>query len=164
MADTIFRLTNPGDTESSVVATEKIVFNTGTVPDNTGKLVRTGFRMVSDLNPHPNPNRALNAIQDSLLGVLEVTIAGFFTDHNNTLGPRNLFNWSVDPDVNDNFRFGRMGLTVASFNSILNVVPTVGLTGTGYMLSEIDVQDIEDPRDEVPFIARFLRNGGITTV
>ena len=40
MADTIFRLTNPGDTEASVGASEKIIFNTGTIPDTTGRLVR----------------------------------------------------------------------------------------------------------------------------
>lgn len=164
LVDSIFRLTNPGDTEGSVGASEKILFNSGSVPDNTGKLHTTGFRMASDLNPHPNPDTELNQIQDSLLGVLEVTIAGYFVDHNNTLGPRNLFNWSVDPDVNDDFRKGRFGLTLASMNEILSLVPTTGLQGTGYMLAEIDVIDIEDPRTEVGFIAKFFRNGTITTV
>lgn len=165
MTDSIFRLTNPGDTEASVGPTEKIVFNIGTVPDTTGKMVSTSFRMVTDLNPHPNPRRALNFIQDGLLGVLEVTIAGYFKAHKTTLGPRNFFNWSVEPKVNDDFRAGRIGLTLDSFsNGLLNVLPTVGLSGTGYMLSEIFVDDVEDPRDEVPFIAKFFRNGRITVV
>ena len=99
MADTIFRLTNPGDTEANVDSTEKIIFNTGTVPDSTGFLVSPSFRMVSDLNPHPNPNRKLNKIQDSLLGVVEVIVAGYFLNHDNTLGPRNLYNWSIDEDI-----------------------------------------------------------------
>ena len=164
MADTIFRFTNPGDTEGSVDSTEKIIFNTGMVPDNTGRLVSPSFRMASDLNPHPNPDTKLNPIQDSLLGVVEVTITGYFVDHNNTEGPRNLFNWSVDEDVNNDFQFGRFGLTLATMDGILNVVPTVGLNGTGYMLAEVDVIDLEDPRTKVGFIARFLRNGAITTV
>ena len=159
MVDSIFRLTNPGDTEASVSSTEKIIFNTGTVPDSTGRMVATSFRMASDLNPHPNPDTQLNQIQDSLLGVVEVTIAGYFIDHNDTLGPRNLYNWSVDADVNDDFRKGRFGITVASMNGILDLIPTVGLNGTGYMLSEIDVIDFEEPRTEVGFTAKFFLNG-----
>jgi len=164
MTDTIFRFTNPGDTINNVDPTEKIQFNTGTIPDSTGRLVKPSFRMVSDLNPHPNPNRALNKIQDSLLGVVEVVIAGYFIDHNNTLGPRNLYNWSIEEDINADFRGGRFGLEIAAFNGLLSVVPTIGFNGTGYMLAEIDVQDIEDPRTEVSFTAKFFRNGSISTV
>jgi len=159
LADTIFRLTNPGDTEASVGSTEKIIFNTGTVPDDTGKLVRTSFRMVSDLNPHSNPDIALNQIQDSLLGVVEVTVAGYFVNHNATQGPANLYNWSVDPDVNDDFRKGRFGVTLATMAGILDIIPTTGLNGIGYMLSEVFVDDVEDPRTKVPFIAKFFLNG-----
>lgn len=164
MADTIFRLTAPSDTEASVSASEKIIFNTGTVPDNTGKMISTGFRMASDLNPHANPDIAGVPIQDSLLGVTEVTIAGYFISHNLTIGPKNLFNWSVDPDVNNDFRRGRFGITAASMAGILSLVPTTGLDGIGYMLSEVEVHDIEDPRDEVTFIAKFLRSGKVLPI
>ncbi len=164
MADTIFRLTDDGDTEASVGSTEKIIFNTGAVPDSTGRMVATSFRMASDLNPHPNPDTQLNQIQDSLLGVVEVTIAGYFIDHNNTLGPQNLYNWSVDEDVNDDFRKGRFGISIASMNGILNLVPTVGLNGTGYMLSDIDVIDFEAPRNEIGFTAKFFLNGAAINV
>ncbi len=159
MTDTIFRLTNPGDTEANVDASEKIIFNSDSVPDSTGRLVRTGFRMASDLNPHPSPDIKLNQIQDSLLGVVEVTVAGYFIDHNNTLGPANLYNWSVDEDVNDDFRKGKFGMTLSTMNGILNIIPTTGLAGIGYMLSEIEVFDEEHPRTEVSFIAKFFLNG-----
>jgi len=159
LVDTLFRFTDPGDTESGLANTERIIFNTGSVPDNTGKLTTTSFRMVSDLNPHPNPDIALNQIQDSLLGVVEVTVAGYFVDHNNTQGPANLYNWSVDADVNDDFRKGRFGCILATMGEILSLTPTVGLNGIGYMLSEVFVEDIEDPRTEVGFIAKFLLNG-----
>lgn len=159
MVDTIFRLTNPGDTQAGVADTEKIIFNSGSVPDNTGRLITTGFRMVSDLNPHPNPDTALNQIQDSLLGVVEVTIAGYFVNHNATKGPANLYNWSVDADVNDDFRKGRFGASLATMAGILDIIPTTGLNGIGYMLSEVEVIDIEEPRTEVGFIVKFLLNG-----
>lgn len=164
MADTIFRLTASDDTEGSVGATEKIIFNTGSVPDNTGRLIRTSFRMASDLNPHANPDVAGVPIQDALLGVTEVTVAGYFVDHNNTIGPKNLFNWSVDPDVNVNFRRGRFGLSLATMAGLLDVVPTVGLDGIGYMLSEVFCEDVEDPRTEIGFIAKFLRSGKVSPV
>jgi len=159
VVDTIFRLTNPGDTEVSVGSTEKIIFNTGAVPDDTGRLITTSFRMASDLNPHPNPDVPLTQIQDALLGVVEVTVAGYFVNHNSTKGPANLYNWSVDPDVNDDFLKGRFGLTLATMDGILDVIPTTGLNGIGYMLSEIEVIDVEDPRTQVGFIAKFLLNG-----
>lgn len=164
MVDTIFRFTNPGDTIGTITSTEKIEFNTGSIPDSTGRLVTPSFRMASDLNPHPNPDTKLNPIQDSLLGVVEVIVSGYFVDHNNTIGPKNLYNWSVDEDVNDDFQFGRFGLSLATMAGILDVTPTVGINGTGYMLSEIEVIDVESPRTEVGFIAKFLRNGTITTV
>ena len=164
MADTIFRFTNSSDTVGGLASTEKIIFNSGSVPDSTGRLVQNGFRMVSDLNPHPNPDTRLNPIQDSLLGVMEVTVTGYFIDHDKTKGPINLFNWSVEDDVNSNFRFGRFGLILSTMNGLLDVTPTVGLNGTGYMLAEIDIIDVEDPRDKIAFVARFLRNGSISTV
>ena len=164
MADEIFRFTNPGDTIGGLGPTEIIEFNTGVVPDSTGRMVSTSFRMTSDLNPHPNPDTQLNQIQDSLLGVVEVIVAGYFIDHNDTLGPRNLYNWSVDEDVNDDFRKGRFGISVASMDGILTLVPTTGLNGTGYMLSEIDVIDFEQPRNEVGFTAKFFLNGTVLNV
>jgi len=163
LVDSIFRFTNPGDTKIIVEALsdEIIEFNIASngIPDNTGKLVTTSFRMASDLNAHPIPSIPLNQIQDSLLGVVEVTVAGYFINHNNTKGPANLYNWSVDPDVNDTFRKGRFGLTLATMGGILSLVPTEGLNGIGYMLSEIEVIDVEHPRTEVGFIAKFFLNG-----
>lgn len=164
MADTIFRFTASADTVATLVNSEKIIFNTGMVPDSTGRLVTTSFRMVSDLNPHPNPDIANNPIQDSLLGVTEVTVAGYFINHDDTLGPKNLFNWSVGPDVNSDFQFGRFGLELDTMNGLLNLEPSTGLGGTGYMLSEVEVIDVEDPRTKVAFIAKFLRNGTVGTV
>jgi len=159
LVDTIFRLTNPGDTEASVSNTEKIEFNTGVVPDSTGKLIRTSFRQVSDLNPHPNPSIQGQNIQGSLLGPTEVTIAGYFVNHNNTKGPQNLYNWSVDEDVNDDFRKGRFGLTLSTMGGILSLVPTIGLNGLGYMFSEHECIDVEEPRTEIGFYVKFLLSG-----
>ena len=158
----LFRFTNPGDTLSGLTDSEKIEFNLGTVPDDTGRLIANKFRMSRDVNIHPNPRRSLDQIQDSLLGLLDVVLNGYFVKHSVTLGPKNLYNWQVDPATNSNFPFGRFGLQLnGSFNGLLNLTPT---TTTGYILYDVEVDDIEDPRDEVQFKAQLYRNGDISTV
>ena len=158
----LFRLTNSGDVIGTLPASEKIEFNVGTVPDSTGRLTFPSFHMSRDTNIHPNPRRTLDQIQDSLLGIFDVRLTGYFIEHSSTLGPKNLFNWSIDPATNSNFPFGRFGLVLDSFASgILGLIPS---STTGYILYDIEVQDVEDPRDKVPFTAKLYRNGEITTV
>jgi hypothetical protein len=162
MTDAIYRFTNPGDTYGSISNANKIEFLPGAVPDASGRNIKTDFKMRRDVNPHPNPRRALNKIQDSLLGMMEVVVTGYFVNHSTTLGPKNFFNWSVDEAVNDDFEWGRFGLTLDSFaNGLLNVLPT---STKGYILYDIIVEDVEKPRDEVPFIAKFYRNGAIAVI
>ena len=156
----LFRFTNSTDTISGLADSEKIEFNLGTVPDNTGKLTFPSFKMSRDVNVHPNPRRALDQVQDSLLGLLEVRLSGYFISHSTTLGPKNLFNWQVDTATNSDFPFGRFGLVLNSLaNGLLNLQPTIT---TGYILFDTEVNDVEDPRDEVVFNASLYRNGAIT--
>lgn len=161
----IYRYTSAADESGGVDAlgpTEKIEFNMGTAPDNTGRLTFPSFRMSRDVNVHPNPRRTLDQIQDSLLGLLDVRLSGYFKDHSNTLGPKNFFNWQVDTATNTDFPFGRFGLQLTMFaGGLLDVAPTVN---TGYILYDVEVQDVEDPRDKVPFNCQLYRNGTITTV
>lgn len=155
----IFRLTNAGDTEVSVGASEKIEFNQGLVPDATGRMIATGFRMIRDTSFHPNPRRALDKIQDNLLGTLDVTVTGYFTRHSTTGGPINFFNWQKDPAQVTDFPFGRFGLRLDDFaGGVLDLTPSAI---TGYILYDIDIQDVESPRDELGFIAKFYRDGTI---
>lgn len=155
----LFRLTNSGDTEASVGSGEKIEFNTGAVPDSTGRVIHTGFRAVRDLNFHPNPRRALDQIQDSLLGTLEITLTGYFIEHDTTIGPKNLFDWQKDPTRTTDFPFGRFGLRQDDFAAnLLDLVPTASI---GYMLNIVEVNDVETPRDEASFIVKLYRNGSI---
>lgn len=164
MVDAIYRYTSPGDTFNALTEFEKIEFLPGSVPDSTGRNIKTDFKMRRDVNPHPNPRRALNKIQDSLLGMMEVVVTGYFVNHSTTKGPRNLYNWSVEDATNDDFVWGRFGITMDSFaNGLVNEEPTVGDDGKGYILYDILVEDVEKPRDEVPFVAKFYRNGTIAT-
>ena len=158
----LFRYTDPGDAVGTLADSEKIEFNVGTVPDSTGRLTFPSFHMARDTNIHPNPRRVLDQIQDSLLGIFDVRLTGYFINHSTTLGPKNLFNWSVEPATNENYPFGRFGLILDSFaGGILGLLPT---TTAGYILYDIEVQDVEDPRDKVPFTAKLYRNGTLNTV
>jgi len=162
MTDAMYRFTAPGDTFGTITAANKIEFLPGAVPDSTGRNIKTDFKMRRDVNPHPNPRRALNKIQDSKLGMMEVVVTGYFVDRATTLGPKNLFNWQVEDADNGTFEWGRFGLTLDSFASgLLNVTPTTLL---GYILYDIVVEDVEKPRDEVPFVAKFYRNGTIAVI
>jgi hypothetical protein len=166
MVDNMFRFTNPGDTFASIGATEKIEFNFSAVsPDDTGRHLVTGFHSRRDTNIHPNPRRVLDQIQDSLLGFIDVKVSGYFVGHATTLGPRNLYNWNIGLAQTANFPVGRFGLTLDSFaNGLLNLTPDNTPNTIGYILYDVDVQDIESPRDEVPFTASLYRNGTITEV
>ena len=154
----IYRITTNGDTEATATAAgQTIEFNGGTVPDTTGRLVATGFRMTRDVGIHPNPRRALDLVQDNLAGVLDVTITGYFIDHDSTQGPLKFYEWQKDPATNASLPFGRFGLRLNDFASnALNLVPT---STVGYILYDIEINDLESPRDEVVFVARLYRNG-----
>jgi len=161
MVDTIFRFTDDGDTISSIADTEKIEFNQGTVPDATGRTVSTKFKMTRDINIHPNPRRKLDQIQDSLLGILDVWITGHFVTRDTSKGPINLYNWMAEDATsvlpNKDFPFGRFGLVVDNYsNGLLNETPTATL---GYIIYDIEVEDVENPRDKMPFVAKFYLNG-----
>jgi len=157
VVDIIYRFAAPADTIGGLTAANKIEFNAGAVPDATGTSTSTGFRMSRDTNIHPNPRRTLNQIQDSLLGLADITVTGYFTTHATTLGPKNLWNWQREDATNAALPFGRFGLQIPSFsNSLLDQAPTAS---TGYIMYDIDVNDVDDPRDKVEFIARFYLNG-----
>ena len=115
--------------------------------------------MTRDINFHPNPRRPLDQLQDGLLGILEVTIAGYFVGHDTTLGPGKFFNWGKEAAMNASLKWGRFGIRLDNFgNGVLNLNP---IATTGYVLHDIEVIDAESPRDQVGFIAKLYRNGTI---
>jgi len=153
----IFRIDTAGETESDArTAGEIIEFNGGTVPDATGKIIATGFRMLRDVSPHPNPRRAGTKWQDNKLGTTEVIVTGYFNDHDTTTGPAQFYNWQKEDATNSALPFGRFGLRLNDFaGGTLDLTPSAV---AGYILVDVDVQDLESPRDEVSFVARFYRS------
>jgi len=159
LVDTLFRFTTGETTDIGALAdTEKIEFNSGSVPDAFGRTISCRFRMTRDINVHPNPRRELDQIQDSLLGVLDVWVTGYFVNRSITKGPINLYNWSRERATSPpQYPFGRFGLIIDNFASgLLNETPN---STRGYILYDIDVQDVDNPRDKMPFTAKFYLNG-----
>ena len=151
----IFRVTNPGDTESNVAPSEKIEFNTGTVTDQNGQAQRSNWHAVRDISIHPNPNKPQSIIQDGKLGTIEVVIAGFFRNPITTVAKNKLFDWSKEDADSDDFPFGRFGLRI---NDLIEttMLPTID---RGYILYDVFVERPENSPDEVGFIIKLYRNG-----
>lgn len=156
----IYRIDAPSEDEADAKAADEIIeFNGGNAPDATGKMVATGFRMIRDVSPHPNPKRSLTKWQDNLLGTMEVTITGHFVQHDATAGPTQFFDWQKEAATNAALPFGQFGIRVGDFAAdVLTLNPTAT---QGYILVDVQVNDAESPRDEVSFIAIFIRNGTI---
>lgn len=159
----IYRIDTAGDTETTARdvydPTQVIEFNSGAVPDATGKMTGTSFQMVRSVNFHPNPRRALDKIQDGLLSYIDVTITGYFINHDTTIGPQQFYDWMKDPATNASLPFGRFGLRLDDFGAVDKLLDFVPIATSGYILYDVFVEDLEVPRDEVGFIAKLYRNG-----
>lgn len=157
----IFRVTNPGDTETSVGAGDKIQFNGGTVPDLFGHMVTTSWHALRDISVHPNPNKALNVVQDGRLGTIEVILAGYFTRPVQSGGKINFYDWMSDPATsNPNFRYGRFGIRIDDLSEI-DLTPS---SSRGYILYDVYVERVPDSPNEVGFIAKLYRTSMAGTV
>lgn len=150
----IYRVTSPGENESNVGPGEKIEFNGGNVPDLFGKMVNTSWHSIRDISVHPNPNKALNVIQDGRLGTIEVILAGYFTRPRTSDGKGILFDWMTEPATsNPNFRFGRYGIRIDDLTEA-NLNPDAN---RGYILYDVFVERVPDSPNEVGFIAKLYR-------
>lgn len=153
----IFRVTTPGQNESTVNASNKIEFNPGPVPDLRSRHVTTTVHMVRDISIHPNPNKSLSSIQDGKLGTIEAIIAGYFVESESSLGAVNLFNWMTEEATSTDFKKGRFGIRIDDM-PILTLTPSVSI---GYILYDVFFDRPEDSQRELGFIAKFYRNGSI---
>jgi hypothetical protein len=150
----LFRVTNPGDNEGNVGVTEKIEFNEGVVPDDTGKAVTSSWHALKDVSIHPNPNKSFNVVQDGRLGTIEVVIAGYFIEPASTSGPLLLLNFMTAAGTsNPNFRFGRFGVRIDDLSEI-DLTPNAT---QGMILYDVFVERVQDSPNEIGFIAKLYR-------
>lgn len=144
----IFRIAVTGETEVDAVTANQIIeFNDGTNPDARSFLETATWQWIEDTSAHPNPNKALNKIQDGLLATREVTLTGWFEDPDNAGGIAKISNWMKDAKTNASLPNGRFGVRIDDL-STLDINPSAA---TAYLLHDANV---EIPRDH-PFEANF---------
>ncbi len=149
----IYRLDTVGENEGN--APEKIEFNQGIVPDNTGRNVTSNWHGVRDISIHPNPNKAQSIIQDGKLGTMEVVISGYFVKPPSTLGKGLFFDWMREDADNDSLPFGRFGVRINDLAEV-DMNPDAN---KGYILYDCYCERVQDSPNEVMFIAKLYRNG-----
>ncbi len=154
----IYRLDSNGQNEGTAPANNKIEFNSGSTPDDKGRVVTTHALWIRDIAMHPNPKRSLNILQDTLAGTKEVTLAGFFRDPvgaSATNSGLDIFDtWMDNKATNTSLKFGRFGLRLDDF-PVHNFNP---VTGGGYILHYLYAERPEDSPDEVGFVAKLYFN------
>jgi hypothetical protein len=154
----IFRIDANGDLESDARTAGQIIeFNGGVVPDTTGRITDPSIHWGRSVSFHTNPQRTLDQVQDNKLSFKEVVLSGYFVDSDATVGPDKFDEWFKEDGTNASLPFGRFGIRNDDFASASNnLVPT---STKGYILYDAEVHDVETPRDQVSFVAKFYRNG-----
>jgi len=144
----IFRITTTGDTEATARTANQIIeFNDGTNPDARSFLETARWHWIEDTSLHPNPLKALNKIQDGLLGTRELILTGWFEDPDNAVGIVRISNWMKEAKTNASLPNARFGVRIDDLSN-LDINPSAS---TAYMLYDAEV---EIPRDH-PFEANF---------
>jgi len=154
----IYRITTTGDTEATAKTGNQIIeFGTGAdTPDAKSFIETVNIRWIEDTSVHPNPNKALNNIQDGLLNTREVTIRGWFEDPDNATGPARISTWMKDAKTNTSLPNGRFGLRVDDFSTILDQTPSAT---TGYILFDAELDIPPDHPFECNFTLHFYMTG-----
>jgi hypothetical protein len=157
----IYRIDANGDLESDAKTAGQIIeFNGGATPDTTGRITEPGIRWGRAVSLHTNPGRILDQVQDNKLSYKEITITGYFVDHDSTVGPDKFDEWMRGNATNASLPFGRFGLRSDDFaTASIDLVPT---STKGYILYDVEVHKTEVPHDQVSFIAKLYRNGDPT--
>ncbi len=159
----LFRLSNAGDTESSVGSTEKVEFGNGAVvPDAFGRIgggqseFEIGVGIADNMVPTSADSPTSGILSEKqYLGQFDkmVKIVGYFTRRSTSTGPDNLTKWADENQEPTDFPEGNIGLRLDTFNAF-DLVPT---STTGYYLTNIKF--ILDPKKQTPigFIASLKR-------
>ena len=153
----VYRITSNGQTESNARSLNQIIeFNTGASnPDGLSFLESYSHHWIEDISEHPNPKKALNKLQDALLGKKELVLTGWFEDPNNAFATVVIGNWMNDPKTNASLPNGRFGVRIDDMTD-LDVVPD---EFTAYMLYDAVIEVPPDHPFEANFTLKFWLNG-----
>ncbi len=153
----IYRIDANGDTESDARTANQIVeFNGGTNPDALSFLETYDVHWIEDISKHPNPKKALDKLQDGLLGTREVVLTGWLENPDNSVGQVRLSTWMKDAKANASLPVGRFGIRVDDFSDVADQTPS---SSTAYMLHDVQLTIPPDHPYECNFIIKLWMNG-----
>jgi hypothetical protein len=121
----VYRIDTTGETESDARTANQIIeFNTGaTNPDALSFLESFNDHWIEDISEHPNPKKALNKLQDALLGKRELVLRGWFEDPDNAGGTVRISTWMKDAKTNASLPAGRFGIRIDDLSN-LDIAPS----------------------------------------
>lgn len=154
----VYRIDTTGDTEATARTANQIIeFGTGaTNPDAKSFIEAFNVQWIEDTSRHPNPKKALDNIQDGLLGTREVILRGWFEDPDNASGPAKISTWMKEAKTNASLPFGRFGIRVDDFSTIGDQTPSATV---GYLLFDAELDIPPDHPYECNFTLKFYLTG-----
>lgn len=152
----IWRSTNPQSGSESAAGTDKIEFDIGSVPDNTGHVSDTEIHMGRDVSENPKPkSNDPNELQDNGFGTLEYTITGFIENPINSGVAAKIRDWLREDLTDSKFLYGRFGIRMDD-NPSFKVTPS---TTYGLMLTDFRFTRIGEWQYRAGFVATLRFNG-----
>lgn len=155
----IYRIDTSGQTEINAEGfspSQTIEFNTGaTTPDALSFLESYFVHWVEDVSQHKNPKKALDKLQDGLLGTRELVLSGWFENPDTSAGLVKLADWMGDPKTNASLPFGRFGVRVDDISN-LDIVPSATV---GWLLHDVVLDIPPDHPYECNFTIKLWLNG-----
>lgn len=161
----IFRVTTTGDTEGTVPANEKILFNPSpaNVSINEAYVFNTEIFYRNSIPENPKVAGQINEVQDMGLDGIDVQLTTRFLNSSNATTNSKmdvLRKWLIEDKTNPAFPKGRFGLRVDDI-PIFNVTP-IGPPGSprfAYVLANVRFTRPEDQKNKVDLIITLRYSG-----
>lgn len=110
------RIWRDNNNPSSAAANEKVEFNGGALPDNTGGVVQNTITLTSAIAVNAKPKKQLDELQDTGLSTITFQITGHIKDPKNSAIPDIIKKWLCTPKfVISTFPKGRFGIQLDDF-------------------------------------------------
>lgn len=152
----IWRSTTPQSGSEAAAGSDKIEFDIGAVPDNTGHINETEVHMGRDISENPKPqSNDPNELQDNGLSIVEYTITGFVEDPQNSDVEAKIRDWLRQNQTDSKFLYGRFGIRMDD-NPAFNVTPN---TTYGLMIEDFRWTRLGEWKYRGGFIAKLRFNG-----
>jgi len=152
----IYRIASNGQNEDTDEANNSIEFNGGTNPDGLSFLETYDTHWIEDISKHPNPKKALDKLQDGLLGTREIVLTGWFENPDTAVGPARLATWMKDAKTAATLNKGRFGIRIDDFSNVADQAPS---SATAYLLHDVQITIPPDHPYEANFIIKLWLNG-----